>query len=46
MISIRGLVLGYRLRSGIGFEYIKLSLGLEVRAMVRFKVGVRVKGLE
>ena len=37
-------MLGYRLRLGIGFEYIKLRLGLEVRA--RFKVGVRVKGLE
>ena len=43
-IRIRGLRLGYRLRSGIGFEYIKLRLGLEVR--VRFKTGVRDKGFE
>ena len=43
MISIRGLVLGYRLRLGIGFEYLILRLGLEVRVPVRFKVGVRIK---
>ena len=40
------LGLGYWLRLGIGFEYIKLRLGLEGRVRVKFKVGVRLKGLE
>ena len=40
------LGLGYWLRLGIVFEYIKLRLGLEGRVRVKFKVGVRVKGLE
>ena len=39
------LGLGYWLRLEIVFEYIKLRLGLEGRLRVRFKVGVRLKGL-
>ena len=34
----------YRLRLGLGIEYIKIRLGLEVT--VRFKTGVRDKGFE
>ena len=40
------LGLGYWLRLGIGFEYIKLRLGLEGRLRFRFNLGVRPKGLE
>ena len=40
------LGLAYWVRLGIGFEYIKKRLGLEGRVRVRFKVRVRVNGLE